>query len=233
MEDPSVLDPQKLADLAHNRLWVPLASIILLWVVRLLKSDTKLPIDIPSGWPRYAIVFVLGTVSGILEKVAGEVPSLHYDKHTWTSAIVGGLVTSATALVLHNGWENFTKGKELPLPKFLLIPGERPSPGKPPSIPPTGAILLLLTMGISLAEGEGCTPQGQAAAGDLAVSKVSCVLANLGEPWQRVVEKCAFVAEDLPKYERIFSDGQRVMAAVREEERKRQAASHCAPDGGK
>lgn len=231
MEDPTQLDPQRLTDLVQSRLWVPLASIVLLWLVRLLKSDTKLPIDIPSGWPRFAIVFVLGAISGVLEKVAGEVPALHYDKHTWTSAIIGGLVTSATALVLHNGWENFTKGKELPLPKALLVPGESPSPGKPPSIPPAGVFLLLLTMGIALVGDEGCTPQ-QVAAGELAASKVSCVLANLGEPWQRVVERCAFKEGDVSKYERIFSDGQRVMAAAREDERRRLAAGYCAPDGG-
>lgn len=86
-----------------------------------------------------------------------------------------------------------------------------------------------LVVGLALA---ACTPQGQAAAGDLAFSKVACVMSNLDRPWQDVVMKCALQSGDFEKYERIFSEGQRKMAAARDEERKRLAAQGCAPDAG-
>ena len=130
------LDPEKFARLIEERAWVPIAAVVVVYLLRLVKSDTKLPINIPSGWPRFAVLFLLGFVSGVLEKVASAAPGMHYDPKTWTSAIVGGLLTSVIALTMHNAYESMSGGKELPLPKALLVPGARPSPDKPPSIPP-------------------------------------------------------------------------------------------------
>lgn len=145
------MTPDDIALLIEQRKWVPLAAIVIGLVVRLLKSDTKLPTVPPRA--RIWLVFGLGIVSGVLEHVvAGK---------TWTSAIVGGAVSAVLAIVGHESIiASLRGGKELVIPG-LIIPGARPSPNAPPSIPPPGAAALLLALGFFL----GCSPSRAQARG--------------------------------------------------------------------
>lgn len=130
--DLDKLDPGKLAQLIEHRAWVPLASVAIYLLVRILKSDTKIPIDIPPK-ARYWAAFALGIASGVLEKV---VSAGTYDQKTWTSAVVGGLISGAIAILGHEALiENLRNGRELAIPG-LVVPGTRPAPDKPITIPP-------------------------------------------------------------------------------------------------
>jgi hypothetical protein len=117
----------QIADMISKRAWLPLGALVIGLVVRILKSDTKIPIDIP---PRLRIwaAFGLGQVSGALEAVV--------TGKTWKEAVLGGLVQSMLAIVGQNVLIGSLRGgKEIPLPG-LTVPGAAPSPGKPPSLPP-------------------------------------------------------------------------------------------------
>lgn len=122
------IDPDKLAKLIEQRSWVPIATVVIWFVVRLLKSDTKLW-TIPAD-KRFYAVFLFGQVSGVLEHVVN-------DHMTWTSAILGGLISSVGAMTLQEGIIGAARsGKELPFPKFILREGVSPAPGAPPTLPP-------------------------------------------------------------------------------------------------
>lgn len=124
------IDPDQLAGLIDQRKWVPLAAVVIGFVVRLLKSDTKIPITIPPR-ARIFIVFGLGVASSVLEKVV--------EGKTWTSALVGGAVSVAMAVLLHETViASIRGGKEIPIPG-LMIPGAAPSPGAPVTVPPPSA----------------------------------------------------------------------------------------------
>lgn len=126
------MNTEDLIKLVEDRKWVSLAAVVIFWLTRLLKSDTKIPIDIPARY-RWWLALGLGILSGVLEKVAS---SGTQDAKTWTSAIVGGLISFALASLGHQAIiENLRDGKELPIPG-LMIPGARPSPDKPITIPP-------------------------------------------------------------------------------------------------
>lgn len=239
---------QQVQQFAQEGKWLGVLLVLVLYTTRLFKPDTKLPWNINPRWiPFFAIG--IGVIGGTTEKLLADVTrGVPLTKETVLAGALNGLATGVSAFLLHHLTFNglFPKS-DLPLPDKLLIPGVSPAPGKPPSLPPedmseeekkkipNGNLVFLILFSGSLLFGmqsDACTPQGRTVAGDLAASKVSCVLANLGEPWQRVVEKCAFEQGDVSKYERIFSDGQRVMSAAREDERRRLSSSNCAPDGG-
>lgn len=113
-----------LANLIEQRKWVPLAALVIFLTIRLLKSDTKIPVDIPPR-ARIWVVFGLSIASGVLEHViAGK---------SWTNALVGAGVTAAIAVLGHESFiASLRAGKELPVPG-LIIPGARPSPTAPPT----------------------------------------------------------------------------------------------------
>lgn len=126
MIEPLTLD--NLGDLVAQHKWVAVAAVVIGTLTRLAKSDTKIPIDIP---PRYRVwlAFGLGVASGVLEKMVD-------GGTTWTSAIVGGLISAALAVIGHNTViDSIRGGKEIVVPG-LTIPGVPPAPGKPPSIKP-------------------------------------------------------------------------------------------------
>ncbi len=116
-----------LLDAIAERRWLPVATIVIGLVVRLLKSDTKIPIDIPPR-ARVWLAFGLGIVSGILEKVITGVG--------WEPAILGGLGAAVVAIAGHDAFiASIRGGKELPIPG-LILPGARPAPSAPITIPP-------------------------------------------------------------------------------------------------
>lgn len=116
----------RLSALVAQHKWVPLAALAIALIVRLLKSDTKIPIDIPPNW-RVRLAIALGCVSGVLEAVTTGTG--------WTESIVGGLISAALAVLGHETIINSLRGgKEFVVPG-LTKPGVPPAPGKPPSIP--------------------------------------------------------------------------------------------------
>ncbi len=124
------MDPNQLVDFLMQRKWVALAACLIGLIVRLLKSDTKIPIDIPPKL-RVWLAIGLGGAAGALDKMveAGET--------TWTSALTKGVVAAVIAIVSHNLFiDSVRGGKELVVPG-LTKENTPPGPGKPPSIPPT------------------------------------------------------------------------------------------------
>lgn len=121
------MDSDQIAQLIEQRKWVPVAALVIAFVTRLVKSDTKLPIDVPARW-RIWLVIGLGVSSGVLEHViAGK---------TWTSALIGGAVSAALAVLGHETIiASLRAGKEIPVPG-LMVPGTRPSPTAPVTVPP-------------------------------------------------------------------------------------------------
>ncbi len=88
--DPSQLVPMILA-LFHSHSWLALAVVVMGFVTRLLKSDTKLPVNIPARW-QPVIVVVLGQVYAVLQATAGGL--------TWKLAVEQGVYASFITLGL-------------------------------------------------------------------------------------------------------------------------------------
>ena len=128
VDDPLTgMDVDQLVALIGERKWVPLAAIVIGFATRLIKDDTKIPINIPAD-ARIWFVLGLGVVSGVLEKVI--------EGTTWTAALVGGAISVAIAVLTHETLiASIRKGKEIPVPG-LMIPGASPSPHAPATVPP-------------------------------------------------------------------------------------------------
>lgn len=119
------MDPDQLVSLIEHRKWVPLAALVIGVITRLIKSDTKLPIDVPPR-ARIWVVIVLGATSAVLEKVV--------DGRTWTSALAGGAVSVAIAVLGHETIiASLRSGKEFPVPG-LMVEGKAPSPTAPVTV---------------------------------------------------------------------------------------------------
>lgn len=116
--------PAIAADMASRGQWIPLASLAIGLIVRLLKSDTKLPIDVPPRL-RSPLALVLGMVAAVLDRVATGV--------TWKVAILSGIVASVFAIVGHDTFiMSLRGGKEIPVPGLMKEPPMDPHvPGKP------------------------------------------------------------------------------------------------------
>ncbi len=124
------MNPDQLFDFVMQRKWVAVAAIVIGIIVRLLKSDTKIPIDIPPRW-RAPLAVALGGAAGALDKLAEQ------SDVTWTSALVKGLVAAGIAMITHTlVIDSARGGKEITVPG-LTKENTPPGPGKPPSLPPT------------------------------------------------------------------------------------------------
>lgn len=116
-----------LIELAKAKQWVPLSAAVVFALLRLMKNDTKFPINIEPR-VRVWMALVLGLIAGLLSAVAN---GLH-----WQTAVLIGIAASAMAVLGHNvAIDSLRGGKEIVIPG-MMIPGASPSPGKPPSIPP-------------------------------------------------------------------------------------------------
>lgn len=121
------MDPSQLGELVGQHKWVAVAAIVIGLLVRVVKSDIKIPINIPPA-ARPWLALGLGLLSGVLEKAA--------TGRTWTSAIVDGVVSAVIAMVAHDAVIGGLRGgKEIPVPG-LMIPGAAPGPAKPVTVPP-------------------------------------------------------------------------------------------------
>lgn len=118
------MDAATLIILCKAHAWLPLSAFGIGLVVRLLKSDTVLPINIPPKY-RLWLALGLGVVAGVLDKAAQGID--------WPTAIVGGLVAGGMAVIGHDGIvESLRGGKEIPMPASLMVkdpPGGSDPPG--------------------------------------------------------------------------------------------------------
>ncbi len=121
------MDQQQLVDLIVQKKWIALMALAIGLVVRLLKSDTKIPIDIPPQW-RVWLALGLAPIAGAIDHVAAGT--------TWTTAMVEGVIAAVMAIVGHaTVIDSMRGGKEFVVPG-LIKTNTPPGPGKPPSIPP-------------------------------------------------------------------------------------------------
>lgn len=117
----------QLIEAVTNHKWLVGSAILIGLLVRLLKSDTKIPIDIPGKYRVWAALG-LGVVSGVVNSLATNKP--------WLPAFLEGVASAGLAIVGQNAFiESLRGGKELVIPG-LIKPGVPPAPGKPASIDP-------------------------------------------------------------------------------------------------
>ena len=118
---------------AHERPWILVAAIVIGLAGRLVKDDIK---GVPNVPPRGRVwlALALGLLSGLAERKWG--PKFEPMQVSWMGGVLGGLASSALAIVGHNALiESLRKGREIPIPWLTLV-GVSPGPGKPPTIPP-------------------------------------------------------------------------------------------------
>lgn len=184
------MDLESLRKLAAEHPYVLLALIIGL-LIRLMKSDTKLPLDIPPAARKY-VAALLAVGGAVVERLAMHVPI--------GQAIVDAICAWAIAEWGHTIIvDGLRGGKELPIPG-LMIPGASPSPGKPPSIPPppktpnlppgiTGLIAAFLLFAF-IAFLQACLPvkdPSNVKEQSLTVIQKACIAANAFLPDQKAV----------------------------------------------
>src|SRR5690348_11552401 len=101
------MDSDNVYDLLVGEQWVGLGALVIALVVRLLKSEAvPPPFDRIPAKARPVVAVVLGVFSGALDKVVTGTP--------WRMALVGGLVSSALAVLGHDVViEWLRKGREL------------------------------------------------------------------------------------------------------------------------
>lgn len=180
------MDLESLLKAAEAHPYVLLAFVIFT-LVRLMKSDTKFPIDVPPAARKYVAV-LLAAGGAVVEKLAMNVPL--------KQALIHGLTAWFFAEFGHKILvDDLRGGKELPFP-FLTIPGASPSPGKPTTIPPPpktpnippgvtsmlGALFLVFVL-------TGCAKFFKVA--DLLADKAACVVENQDLPKETIAIKCA------------------------------------------
>ncbi len=96
--------------------YLALLALIIGFVVRLLKSDTVLPVTVSPklrGW----VAVLLGAIGGIVEHLANGTP--------WREALASGITAGVLSIVGHELLvESLRGGKEVPVPKALSTKDE-------------------------------------------------------------------------------------------------------------
>jgi hypothetical protein len=120
------MDTQTILDLISKHQWIGLAALIIGFLVRLMKDDTRFPpFAIPARWRPWAALG-LGVVSGVLQAVSTGT--------AWKDALLGGLVSAFAAIAGHDAIVNgVLGGREVPMPAALTRKSSPPpalDPGK-------------------------------------------------------------------------------------------------------
>lgn len=240
------MNPQELLEQIYARKWVAVAAIIIGLIVRLLKSDTKIPIDIPPRL-RAPLAIALGAAAGALDKL-GNMQGV-----TWTTALLEGVTAAVIAIVSHTLVINSARdGKELPIPG-LIKEGEPPGPGKPPTIPPAspdlpvvvntptaqdkerGPLSKLVARGVMLACAmllAGCAlfTKEQTPKTVLALKDIACIAANAFLDSAAVDQICGLLSAEQKAAAREVQTATR--QGVAKELASRARAQACEPDAG-
>jgi len=108
------MDPQQLIQFIIDQKWWAAVALVIGFVVRLIKSDTKLPINIPPQY-RIWLAMGLGVVAGVCNKIASGT--------SWKDSLVWGLSAAIAAVLAHEGLiESARGGKELSIPGLMIKP---------------------------------------------------------------------------------------------------------------
>lgn len=146
------MDPNELIALYRAGGWVPLTAWLGHTLVRLMKSDTKLPIDVPRAWRPYVAIAISVALAIVQHRFAGT-------GGTWGQAVGFGVVAGGMAIVAHLGLVDWLRdGREMPVPG-LMKPTEDEKP-KPPSVPPLALLMLGLVrlgIGVLVVSALGCS----------------------------------------------------------------------------
>lgn len=99
------MDIALLVSLLNDHKWLPLAALLIGLVVRALKSDGPIPINVPAQY-RSALAIGLGLIyTGLLAVAAGK---------PWRDALVEGLFAAAFAILGHTGLVEWLRGGREP-----------------------------------------------------------------------------------------------------------------------
>lgn len=129
------MDPNELVAIYKAGGWVPLTAWLGHTLVRLMKSDTKLPIDVPSRLRPYVAIAITVALAIVQHRFAGT-------GGTWMQAVVFGVGAGVMAILAHLGIVDVLRdGRELPVPG--LMKDDKP---KPPSVPPLPLLMLALAL---------------------------------------------------------------------------------------
>lgn len=137
---------EQLIELWTSGRWVLLAAVIVGFLVRLTKDDTKFPVDLPPKARPY-VAIALGAVLMSLEAVTAGKP--------WREAIARGIIAGAVAIIAHTfGIQWLRDGKELRVPG-LMKGDDGPRTPRPPILP-------LLALAVAASMLLGCPPAARA-----------------------------------------------------------------------
>jgi hypothetical protein len=171
--------------------YVIVAALVIGVLVRVVKSDTKLPINIP---PRYRVwlALALGAFASVLERVATGID--------WKQAAVDGAFAALLAVTGHNVIVgSIRNGKDVPLPAAMMDPATTATRSKvPPTMLPPGvggAFFFVVAFSLILT---GCAKFWKAV--DIAADKAKCVVAHQELPNEQIFLRCAIEPGDIEKY---------------------------------
>ncbi len=121
---------------AHK--WFALSALVVWTIVRLLKSDTKLPVTIPARW-RPVLALGLGFVAGALDKIASGTP--------WKQAVTWGLGVGVAAILAQTfGVDVMRDGREISVGPLMLTSAELPT--KPHGLDSKGRVRMSLVLAL-------------------------------------------------------------------------------------
>ncbi len=186
------MDFTELSELLAAHKWLAVVALVITAVVRLLKSDTPIPITIPAQW-RAWLALGLGTAAGVLDAIVGGSSPLQ--------AILQGLAAAALAITAHDTIvEGLRGGRDW----FAKKPASSSSGGAA-SGSGTGttgsAVGIVLAVGLAaLVVGPpACSPANRDAVKKAVdIASVACVLLRGAVTDGQVQEVCATEAELAP-----------------------------------
>lgn len=119
---------QQVVDLVSQHKWFALAAMAIWAIVRLLKHDGPIPINIPAKY-RAPLALGLGVIAGVIDKIASGTP--------WRTALVGGLFAGFAAISGHDiVTHSLRGGREVGESKENFVKRSMRPPPMPPGADP-------------------------------------------------------------------------------------------------
>lgn len=159
--------------------WIPFAALVIGFLVRMTKEDTKGPVL--NKRVRFWLVIGLAFASAVIERLALNVG--------WEKAIYEGLVAGLAAMVGHEAIVgSLRNGKEFAIPGLM----KDESKNEPPKIPILPFLLILTAAPLV-----SCTKQQSALLVDLLADKTKCAIVNMDLPNDEIAKRCLLDPQDL------------------------------------